>query len=242
MVISRRFCGPPDVANGGYACGRLARSLGLTAATVALRRPVPIDQELEVRRTPVGGGLWRGAQLLAQCEPATVDIGLRVAVNAEEAAASTLTRTEVERQGLGGLACFVCGADREDGLRLLPGPLPRLTAVAAAWTPRDRTLSDDGSTVCTEVVWAALDCPGAWIDPARGTGAVLARFAVKQLVPVRLDQQYAVAAELTGASSRGFQATSAVLDGHGSAAAVAWAQWIYPRAAPAPRSGPGRNV
>jgi hypothetical protein len=27
FVIARRFCGPPDSGNGGYACGRIAEHL-----------------------------------------------------------------------------------------------------------------------------------------------------------------------------------------------------------------------
>jgi hypothetical protein len=49
-----RFCGPPGVANGGFACGSLA-ALADGPAEVTLRRPPPLDQPLEVRGDADGG-------------------------------------------------------------------------------------------------------------------------------------------------------------------------------------------
>ena len=48
MFIDPRFCGPPGIANGGFACGSLAALLG-GAAEVTLRRPLPLGRTLPVR-------------------------------------------------------------------------------------------------------------------------------------------------------------------------------------------------
>ena len=57
--------------------------------------------------------------------------------------------------------CFACGTDRspDDALCLRTGPLPGSATRAAAWTPAEST---------AEVVWAALDCPGAWASGIAG--------------------------------------------------------------------------
>ena len=50
VLIPRRFNGPPASANGGYACGLIARYVG-GPADVSLRSPPPLDTALELERT-----------------------------------------------------------------------------------------------------------------------------------------------------------------------------------------------
>ena len=61
---------------------------------------------------------------------------------------------------------FACGTDRspDDALCLRTGPLPGSARRAAAWTPTEST---------AEIVWAALDCPGAWASGIAGREMVL---------------------------------------------------------------------
>jgi hypothetical protein len=72
--------------------------------------------------------------------------------------------------------CYVCGPERDDGLRIFPGPLDDGTT-AAPWTvPADATEA---------TVWAALDCPGGWAVIVAGRPYVLGRIAVEiHRVPV----------------------------------------------------------
>ena len=49
VVIARRHNGPPETANGGYACGLVARHVD-GPAHVSLRRPVPLATPLELER------------------------------------------------------------------------------------------------------------------------------------------------------------------------------------------------
>jgi hypothetical protein len=53
VTIPSRFNGPPASGNGGYSCGLVAAALGGPAA-VSLRRPVPLDQALELRHEDDG--------------------------------------------------------------------------------------------------------------------------------------------------------------------------------------------
>ena len=45
-----RFNGPPDSAQGGYACGLVAERIDSPGAAVSLRAPPPLERPLEVRR------------------------------------------------------------------------------------------------------------------------------------------------------------------------------------------------
>jgi hypothetical protein len=48
LYFGRRFCGPPGMANGGFACGSIAALHG-GAAEVTLRRPLPLERPLAAR-------------------------------------------------------------------------------------------------------------------------------------------------------------------------------------------------
>ncbi|MBS1885546.1 MAG: hypothetical protein JSS97_21575, partial [Actinobacteria bacterium] len=52
VTVPARFNGPPASGNGGYACGVLAAAVEGPVA-VSLRRPVPLDRELEIQHEDV---------------------------------------------------------------------------------------------------------------------------------------------------------------------------------------------
>ena len=115
--------------------------------------------------------------------------------------------------------CFVCGRDRRDGLRLFAGPMPGRDLVAAPWVP---------SAPSRALVWAALDCPGAFaVDPGLSRGAtVLGRLAVHvQELPREGDELVVVAWDLGGAEGRRSYAGTALFRGE---TALAWgrATWF----------------
>jgi hypothetical protein len=74
--------------------------------------------------------------------------------------------------------CFTCGPERQegDGLRIFAGQVESAPAghVACVWTP-DPAFADAEGLVPTEVIWAALDCPGffAWVVKEGRHGALL---------------------------------------------------------------------
>ena len=53
FTIAPRFSGPPNMANGGYASGLIARSIGEPVA-VRLHKPVPLETPLELVSTERG--------------------------------------------------------------------------------------------------------------------------------------------------------------------------------------------
>jgi hypothetical protein len=62
LLIPTRFSGPPGTGNGGYSCGRFAALVG-GAAEVTLRRPVPLETPLEVRREGAAARILEGEHL-----------------------------------------------------------------------------------------------------------------------------------------------------------------------------------
>jgi hypothetical protein len=169
FTIDARFRGPSQSANGGYVGGRLASYLG-GAVEVTLRRPVPLSQPLDVERGETGRvALLQGEVLLADARRANVDLGLPAPVSYDEAQSATGRFRWGE--GHPSPSCFVCGPQRapEDGLRIFAGPVRGRHLVAAPWIPPPSLAQPDGS-MPAEMVWAALDCPGAMAFPEHVEG------------------------------------------------------------------------
>lgn len=159
IVIERRFRGPPDSANGGYACGVVAGRMGRDAK-VRLHRPPPLDRRLVLRVADAERALLAdGDVVVAEGRAVQLDAPpLPAAVPFAVAAAASERYRWFDVHPFPG--CFVCGPDRRagDGLRIFPGAVPGSTTVAAAWVP-DVSVCDASGHVRPEVVWAALDCP-----------------------------------------------------------------------------------
>jgi hypothetical protein len=171
LVIDRHFRGPTESANGGYTCGVLA-SLLHGPAEVTLRLPPPLERPLEVawsdgrRRIE----LRDADALVAEVEPAEVDVELPEPVPLDNAARAALPEGDKESAFP---ECFVCGWSRDDGLGIYAGPVSGRDVVAATWTPRPEH-------VAPEFVWAALDCPGAYAVHRGSRGMpVLGRLAAR---------------------------------------------------------------
>lgn len=183
-VIPARYNGPPNSANGGYACGVLAAAAGPAPAgellpAVALHGPPPVDAELDVRPSGRRTHVWSGDDLVATVTAAPAAIPVVPAVPAPVA--------EAAHAGFRGHAhhpfpgCFVCGTDRPagNGLGLTPGPVPTDPGtVACTWTPDGSVAGPDGR-VYPEVVWAVLDCPGGWTSDMSRRARVLGRMTAR---------------------------------------------------------------
>ena len=172
ILIDGRFRGPQESGNGGYVCGRLSQFIDSTAAAVRLRVPPPLAAALEVRESEAGVALFDGEVVVAEARPAKVSLDPPESPSYEEAEAAS--------RGFRGFtshwfpSCFVCGPDRDagDGLRIFPGPIEGRDLVACPWVP-DPSLASATRLVSPEVLWAALDCPGAFAFPEPAEGAVL---------------------------------------------------------------------
>ena len=171
MRIPARFNGPPGSANGGYTCGLVAGLLG-GEAEVTLRVPPPLERELEVLRAGEGRVEVRdGGTLVAEGEPASVDVEVPAPVSRAEAEEASSHYAGFAHHAYP--TCFTCGPKRDDGLGIFAGPVAgREGLVAATWTPAEEP--------APEVVWAALDCPSGWaVDDFQREGVLLGRMTAR---------------------------------------------------------------
>jgi hypothetical protein len=228
VTVLARFNGPPASGNGGYSCGVVAAALDGPAA-VSLRRPVPLERPLEVRREEDGKACaFDAGELIAEAVPAApLPAWDAQPVGLAEARAARARYDGADDGEFG--QCFVCGRGREDGFEVFAGPVEGTDLVASPWTPPAWAAGEDGA-VLPEFVWAALDCPAYFaLHGEDKTIAYLARQQVEILAPIRVGVEYVVAGHpLERSGRKGFAAT-AVLDQDGSVLAHAECLLVVPR-------------
>jgi hypothetical protein len=226
VVIDQRFRGPPDSANGGYACAMAAQWLD-GPAEVTLRSPPPLGRPLEVRRRDDRSELLDGDALVAEAQPATVTVDVPPAVSLEEAQRAADRYPWRDHHPYP--TCFVCGPDCApgEGLDIFPGPVDDGSLYAAPWTP-DPSLADAGGDVRPEFVWGALDCPSGIVTDLLGeVGRILlGRLAADLRRPVRAGTPHVVQAWPLERDGRKLKTASAVYSPDGEVCAVARAVWI----------------
>ena len=220
MIVPGRYNGPPESANGGYACGLVAGLLG-GVVEVTLRLPPPLDRELGVVRQDGRVEIRDGDAVVAVAERASVDEEVPEPV-AVEAAEEASTRYEGFLHHAYN-TCFVCGPEREDGLRVYAGPVEgRSGLLAAPWTP--------GEDVGPELVWAALDCPSGWaVDDFQREGVLLGRMAARIDRLPEPGEPHVVLGWRIGEDGRKRYAGSALLTADGEVLARARSTWLVPR-------------
>jgi hypothetical protein len=220
VTIDRRYRGPRTSANGGYAAGLLGSRLG-GAAQVTLRLPPPLERLLTVRRDGDRLLLEDGDVLVAEATPGDPGVTPPTppgAAVADEAAAGVGAWGPPEFA-----ECFVCGLrDDGSGLGIHAGPVPGGDGlVATTWVAHD---------VTPEVVWAAIDCPGAYAagDPARGE-IVLGRMTARVDRLPEEGERCVVVGWPLGEDGRKLFAGTALYGASGDVLAVARQVWILPR-------------
>lgn len=225
VVIDRRYNGPAESANGGYACGVFAAAArGLLPdgeATVTLHAPVPLDTGLRVAADGGRAHVWCADELLATVAPASARPAEPVDFLDPAAAAAT---------GFPGHAwhpfptCFVCGVDG-DGLALRPSPIPgRPGEFACAWRP-DPTVAEPDGRVPAEVAVAALDCPGGWTAIRPGRPMVLSRMTALVAERPVVDADHVVVARLDNIDGRRAENTATLYRADG--ALLGWARSVW---------------
>lgn len=228
IVIDRRFNGPPNSGNGGYVSGVLARGLS-GAAAVTLRSPPPLDRPLDLVCDQGGRRrLLDGERLVGEAQATALDdLEVPPPVSLAEAEAAVQRYRGFKDHTFG--TCFVCGPRRDegDGLRIFPGQVGDRALVAAPWTP-DASLADADGLVRSEFVWAALDCPGAFAVYIEYPDivAVLGRFEVEVLAPVRAGEPHVVTGWPIRHDGRKHVAGTALFDRDGRLLGWARAVWI----------------
>ncbi|MGI8461404.1 MAG: hypothetical protein ACR2OC_07175 [Solirubrobacterales bacterium] len=226
-MIDERFRGPPDSANGGYACAMAARWLD-GPAEVTLRAPPPLGERLHLqRREQVIALLDDDDLLIAEALPTTlqIDVPEPVSVDAARLAASRYPWRDQHPYP----TCFVCGPLRDDGdgLRIFPGPVGDEPLFAAPWIP-EPSLADAQGNVGVEFVWGALDCPSGIVTDLFGNVGLilLGRLAADLRHPVVAGLPYVVQAWPISRDGRKLNTASALFSAEGKLCAVGRAVWI----------------
>jgi hypothetical protein len=218
LIIPARYNGPSDSANGGYACGLVAGLLGGTAE-VTLRRPPPLAVQLDVVEADGGVEVRNGDTVIAEARVAEVPFSVPEPVSGEEAEAASRRYAGFEHHAYP--TCFICGPEREDGLRIFAGPVARRPGlVAAPWTPAE---------VAPEVVWAVLDCPSGWaVDDFHREGVLLGRMAARVLRLPQPGDRHVVVGWRAGEEGRKRYAGSGLFTEDGELVAASRSTWIVP--------------
>jgi hypothetical protein len=220
ITLERRFRGPLASANGGYASGRLAAFVDADEVEVTLRLPPPLDLPLTVERDGDAARLLDGDALVAEACPAPVDVEPPDAVSLEEAEAAR--ERHVRGFSPDFAECFVCGI-REDGLEIHVGPVAGREPLHAA--PVVLPAAEPA------LVWAAIDCPGAYAVGAEGRGDIVLGRMTARVLRVPAAGERAVAASWPlGEDGRKLYAGTALYAADGELLALAKQTWIVPRA------------
>jgi hypothetical protein len=218
LTIERRYRGPLRSANGGYTAGRLAAFVD-GPAEVTLRLPPPLERPLTVTAADGRVLLLDGETLVAEARAGVpaVDVPRTVTfAEAEEAAAR-----HVRFAGENFSECFSCGVRPDDGLCINPGALSGTDVQAAPWIAHD---------VSPPVVWAAIDCSGAYAVGGPGRGeVVLGRMTAEIRRLPEEGERCVVVAWPLGEDGRKLSAGTALLGAGGEPLALARQTWIQPR-------------
>lgn len=190
-----------------------------------LSAPPPLGVPLRLETSTDSARLTQGDTLIGAATAATLDLDVPDPPSfdvAEEAA-----------QGYPGFdrhtfpTCFVCGPERDDGLRIFPGPVAGTDTVAGPWVP-DAALADDSGTVDSAFVWAALDCPSAFVIPeiVEGGAAVLGELVSDITETITPGDRCVVIAWFLGGEGRKRHSATAIFGPSGDLVGKARATWV----------------
>jgi hypothetical protein len=221
ITFPRRFRGPLTSANGGYAAGRLAAFLDADAVEVTLRLPPPLERPLAVQRDGEAVALLDGEAVVAEARRAELELDPPAPVSL--AAAEDATTRHVRVGSPAFRECFVCGIrEEDDSLGVYAGPVAgREPLHAAPWTVGETS---------PELVWAAIDCPGAYAVGAAGRGdVVLGRMTARVVRVPKTGDRCVVVSWPLGEDGRKLFAGTALFAEDGELLALARQTWIAPR-------------
>jgi hypothetical protein len=160
IKIDKIFCGWPGAGHGGYVSGLLAGYFN-GAVEVTLRNPAPLEQTLEVNFIDHNRiQLLHGEQIIAEAQPIEFEFEVPQPPSYSEAVEASKKYLESDPSIT---ECFGCGQKRAEGegLGIFPGQISNQNMVAAPWVPGASFANETGH-IKPEIIWAALDCPGAY--------------------------------------------------------------------------------
>jgi len=222
LVVPARFNGPAGSGNGGWSAGALAAYVDADggAGEGTLRQPPPLDTPMEVVEDDgVMTAMHAGAPALVARRAALAPEGVP-AVSMALAREAATRYPGLEQHPFP--TCFTCGTDREpgDGLRIFPGRVDDLDGrprVAAPWVAGEADL---------RVVWAALDCAGAWAADMEDRMMVLGRMTAEVLGTPVAGEEHVVVGLARGSEGRKHRTATTVVDPRGAVLGRAEQVWI----------------
>jgi hypothetical protein len=218
ITIERRFRGPLHSGNGGYTAGHLAAYVD-GPAEVTLRLPPPLERPLRVSESDDRVLLLDGEAVVAEARPADVELEPPEPPTPEQARAAAARHVRFGGENFS--ECFSCGIRPDDGLCIHAGAVEGTNLHAAPWTAHE---------VSPEVVWAAIDCSGAYAVGGPGRGeVVLGRMAAEIRRLPEEGEECVVVAWPLGEDGRKLFAGTALYGADGQPLAVARQTWIQPR-------------
>ena len=156
---------------------------------------------------------------MAEARPAPVDVEPPAAVSVHDAEEARDRHVRASSPDF--RECYVCGT-RDDGLELHVGLVEGREPLHAS------PVALPGSSA--ELVWAAIDCPGAYAVGAEGRGeVVLGRMTARVSRVPGVGEQCVVASWPLGEEGRKLFAGTALFAEDGELLALARQTWIVPR-------------
>lgn len=224
--IAKRFNGPPNSGNGGYTAGLIAAKLNFNPE-ITLRVPPPLEQVMQLKVSINSATLMQADTLVAEAKVTDFQLRIPPAITYKEAVEAINKSKTVELSPIP--CCFVCGSARKsgDGLAIYPANIG-LQKVAAPWIPYEN-LGDESGKVKTEFIWSALDCPGAWAIQDTNQFYLLGRMAVKEVLPIKVNEQYIIMGWVLKTERRKTWTGTAIYNKVGEISAFAKATWISVR-------------
>lgn len=190
--VSNWYQGPTGFGQGGWTAQRFRAAIG-ESVTVAIRRPIPLEIDMQIVEADAA---WH---LIDPADPGTPVLiaspwdrhcASTSAVSIEDAREAS-TRFPLHDDHPVPV-CFSCGAEA-DSMRVHSGSLAD-GRWATAWTVPDWAHAEDTSD--EGALWAAIDCAQAWYagnaDGRRH--AVTVQLAVDQLAPLEPGATYSLVA------------------------------------------------
>lgn len=233
LIIDARYNGPRGLGNGGYIAGALAAFVS-GDAEVRILKGFPLVTPLAIQRHTDGSASCHlGDEELGRARPIALDLAVPPPPSLSAARAATERFRCIHVSDPRG--CYVCSPKRSpgDGLRLLCGPLmpeeSASAAVAGVWRP-DAELADGAGRIPSRLVWAALDCPGAYAIAALAPDAgrqLLGTCAASLKQPLNAGESYILSSwQIAPPEGRKRFMGVAMHDVAGELKACAWQIWI----------------
>jgi acyl-coenzyme A thioesterase PaaI-like protein len=225
--LPRDWCGPDGIGQGGVTAGLVAADLLDGPVEVRLHAPAPLDTDMDIRRDDAGQRtlIATPGRLIATARRVGA-VGGTPPPGIDLDSARSVTGALSHRNVFG--RCLICGHEREDSLRVWPGPRPDAgPGVATAFEVPAQFRADDG-TLATPFVFGALDCTSGFavLHDSDAAVAITGTMQVQLERPVPADLPVIATAQVAGRGGRTWLVDAALRSAGGRVLATAHVIWV----------------